>query len=666
MLLCIALVFTFTELTIAQDDNGPDAIDPVIINFDNLPNNTVVGSQYPQVTFSSEDNFYHPSHTWNYCGYCVTSSSPNFVTSGTGYDSHHELILDFKWPVKNLSFYIVGPDNYGTIAQIDIWENGTYARTVPINNYYGSSYYPLFDDLSSFGTKITRIRIYNVTDVYGIGFDDITFTPNPTLSITNPRVSGNLSGTTQNALIGADVRLQASLSPAGSGTYAWSFTGQQGTDYDLVGGTNIPSPIIRWKKPGSYKASVTYSESGMSIPASVNVNVILPTLSSFTAQSTSDQVSRDRHCTTGLPGAIYSLGCYQGGADDGIIFTARVQIPSVQYLSDPAQSGIKIKQFVSAFRKRVNDVRNGNFECITVRQSQDQVDTGWQLDSDAVTIFAHPAPNFSQGNVLTYNAFDPPADTLDSYDPSSIYFSMNDLLFVDDRFQTYVYYYVGDPLLPMYEQPLKLATENNYQFSYIGWRWNGQVIFDPSVSFVKYRLQFSNTPSIFLAGINSLPTLHGTVNSNYGACPGDSALSNNMIDGARCFVKQQYWDFLSREPDQGGLDFWTSQIARCEFDRNCIGSQRNVVANEFFRSAEFQQTDPAMANPPGSPNFDPSVYNRAFVSHCYRNFLQRDPEPGGLAFWTDVLNRTGDYTGVINAFITSYEYRNQRQFHPCP
>lgn len=666
ILICVVLIFSFTQRTTAQDDNSPDAINPITINFDDLPNSTAVGSHYPQVTFSSENNFYHPPFTWNNCGFCVTSSSPNWVTSGVGYDSNHELILDFKWPVKNLSFYIVGPNDYGTIGKIDIWENGTYARTVYINNYYGASYYPLFDDLSSFGTKITRIRIYNITDYYGIGFDDITFTPNPTLSITNPRVGGNLSGTTQNALIGADVRLQASISPAGSGTYAWSFTGQQGIDYDLLGGANTSSPTILWKKPGTYKASVTYSESGISIPASVNVNVILPTLLSFTAQSTLDQVTRDRHCTTGLPGAIYSLGCYQGEADDGIIFTARVQIPSVQYLSDPAQSGIKIKQFVSAYRKHVNDVGNGNFECITARQSQDQVDTGWQLDSDAVTIFAHPTPNFSQGNVLTYSAFDPPADTLDKYDPSSIYFAMNDLLFVDDRFQTYVYYYVDDPLFPTYEQPLKLATENNYQFSYIGWRFNAQVIFDPSVSFVKYRLQFSHTPSIFLAGTNSLPTLHGTVNPNYGVCPGDSAPSNNMIDGARCFVKQQYWDFLSREPDQGGLDFWTYQIASCEFDRNCISSQRNVVANEFFRSGEFQQTDPAMANPPGSPNFDPSVYNPAFVTHCYRNFLQRPPESGGLAFWTDVLNRTGDYTGVINAFITSYEYRNQRSFHHCP
>lgn len=148
--------------------------------------------------------------------------------------------------------------------------------------------------------------------------------------------------------------------------------------------------------------------------------------------------------------------------------------------------------------------------------------------------------------------------------------------------------------------------------------------------------------------------------NQFGPCPGDPAPSTNKIDGARCFIKQQYSDFFHRAPDEGGWDFWTYQIAKCAFDRNCIFTQRYLVAREFFLSAELIQRDPAMANPPGSPNFNPSVYNPAFVRHCYEGFFDRMPEPGGIDFWVDVLNRTGDYNGVINAFITCPEYRARR------
>ena len=187
--------------------------------------------------------------------------------------------------------------------------------------------------------------------------------------------------------------------------------------------------------------------------------------------------------TTQCPWARYSLGCYQPGAsDDGIIFTATAQIPSGQYLSNPSQSGIKIRQFVSSFRKRINDTGNGSVECLTARASQAQVDSGWQLDgSEAMTSFVHAPPTFAQGNTLQYSAFDAPSEALDT--TLSGAFTMNDVLFVDDRFQAYVDYYVGNPLAPTFQRPLRLTSENANNFSYIGWKWNGQAIFGASNSF---------------------------------------------------------------------------------------------------------------------------------------------------------------------------------------
>jgi Domain of unknown function (DUF4214) len=58
----------------------------------------------------------------------------------------------------------------------------------------------------------------------------------------------------------------------------------------------------------------------------------------------------------------------------------------------------------------------------------------------------------------------------------------------------------------------------------------------------------------------------------------------NAIDDARFFVRQHYLDFLSREPDQGGWDYWTGQITQCGSDTNCIHNKRVDVSNAFLRT----------------------------------------------------------------------------------
>ena len=64
----------------------------------------------------------------------------------------------------------------------------------------------------------------------------------------------------------------------------------------------------------------------------------------------------------------------------------------------------------------------------------------------------------------------------------------------------------------------------------------------------------------------------------------------NPIDDAGTFVRQHYHDFLNREPDQSGLDFWTSEITACGSNTSCIEVKRINVSAAFFLSTEFQQT----------------------------------------------------------------------------
>jgi hypothetical protein len=73
----------------------------------------------------------------------------------------------------------------------------------------------------------------------------------------------------------------------------------------------------------------------------------------------------------------------------------------------------------------------------------------------------------------------------------------------------------------------------------------------------------------------------------------------NPIDNAREFVKQQYRDFLNREADQAGEDFWTDNITKCsdparrpagQDEAQCTLRQRETTSGAFFLSPEFQYT----------------------------------------------------------------------------
>jgi hypothetical protein len=64
----------------------------------------------------------------------------------------------------------------------------------------------------------------------------------------------------------------------------------------------------------------------------------------------------------------------------------------------------------------------------------------------------------------------------------------------------------------------------------------------------------------------------------------------NPLDTNEYFVRQQYLDFLGREPDQPGLDYWSAALNQCNGDAACLGAQRIEVSAAFFASVEFQQS----------------------------------------------------------------------------
>ena len=88
-----------------------------------------------------------------------------------------------------------------------------------------------------------------------------------------------------------------------------------------------------------------------------------------------------------------------------------------------------------------------------------------------------------------------------------------------------------------------------------------------------------------------------TINSDEavnGGNPVKNASFNNDF-----FVRQHYLDFLNREPDSGGLNFWKGQLNECETvplpggftdAQQCRETRRINVSAAFFLSIEFQQT----------------------------------------------------------------------------
>ncbi|HEV7681130.1 MAG TPA: DUF4214 domain-containing protein [Pyrinomonadaceae bacterium] len=70
----------------------------------------------------------------------------------------------------------------------------------------------------------------------------------------------------------------------------------------------------------------------------------------------------------------------------------------------------------------------------------------------------------------------------------------------------------------------------------------------------------------------------------------DASNGANPIDISNFFVRQHYIDFLNREPDTSGLNFWTDQIESCTPKPQCTEIKRINVSAAFFLSIEFQET----------------------------------------------------------------------------
>ncbi|MBV9927727.1 MAG: hypothetical protein JOZ96_22095 [Acidobacteria bacterium] len=70
----------------------------------------------------------------------------------------------------------------------------------------------------------------------------------------------------------------------------------------------------------------------------------------------------------------------------------------------------------------------------------------------------------------------------------------------------------------------------------------------------------------------------------------DAGTQPNPIDQTDFFVQQHYADFLSRQPDTDGFNFWKNEIDQCGADAQCREVKRVNVSAAFFLSIEFRDS----------------------------------------------------------------------------
>jgi hypothetical protein len=131
----------------------------------------------------------------------------------------------------------------------------------------------------------------------------------------------------------------------------------------------------------------------------------------------------------------------------------------------------------------------------------------------------------------------------------------------------------------------------------------------------------------------------------------DAVISGNPIDTAEYFVRQHYIDFLNREPDESGFNFWSDQILECGSNASCLEVKRINVSAAYFLSIEFQDTG----------GFVDGLYRASYVRRPnYAEFIPDTRLVGrnvivGLADWAQQL--ASNKQTFVDAWVQRPEFQ---------
>jgi hypothetical protein len=164
----------------------------IVIGFDDLSSGSFVTNQYTEATFSSDAGrslvaFSYPNAPSPQNIICTADSSGTLNCTSS-------LFVSFTNPVNNLSFWAIEPNQFGAVANIEVYSNNALVGTVPLIGLGASAgQFALgnrFVDLSAFSnvSSIAVVALPGQTQIdnsyggNGIGFDSFSFTAVPSPS----------------------------------------------------------------------------------------------------------------------------------------------------------------------------------------------------------------------------------------------------------------------------------------------------------------------------------------------------------------------------------------------------------------------------------------------------------------------------------------------------
>ena len=123
--------------------------------------------------------------------------------------------------------------------------------------------------------------------------------------------------------------------------------------------------------------------------------------------------------------------------------------------------------------------------------------------------------------------------------------------------------------------------------------------------------------------------------ADYGVRSGaPTAKATKASKNATAFATRLYTECLGREPEEGGLNYWSLGLTNQEL----TGSQ---AAHEFFYCQEFNDH-----------NFD----NKELLTRMYKTFMGREPDTDGLNYRLNNMNNGMTKDQVFNSFVQSQEF----------
>ena len=143
---------------------------PVTLGFDDVALGTKITTQYAaHATFSSD-----PGCALETDQDTVTSSNPNLVMTYYSCDTgeNASVFVDFAKPVRELSFMAIGVNDTTKVATLHVVTRSGTSSVDLVGR--GDPDTPFRVDLTKY-TDVTRLEVTDVTDSYGLGFDDFAF-----------------------------------------------------------------------------------------------------------------------------------------------------------------------------------------------------------------------------------------------------------------------------------------------------------------------------------------------------------------------------------------------------------------------------------------------------------------------------------------------------------